>query len=207
MEDKVKEIKEEFKKDLNSKWEQERKDGDITIYKAKASSGPSYIYKGETTFKLKGKDSVRETWNLLQNWNHRIKWDVSINELSKELKSINEFTSIDYSVTNPALGGVISSRDFVDLRSWENQDDGGIFGWSKSIEYEEKPAQKGYVRGFNYACGIVIEKVTDQEWKLTVVWHTDLKGMLLSSVVNSAMPSSMCTFITNFKKHLATTDL
>jgi hypothetical protein len=69
----------------------------------------------------------------------------------------------------PALGGVISSREFVDLREFEFVNDGFIY-FSGSVEssYKHNPTS-GRVLGCNFPCGLVAKRMNN-ELMIEMLW-------------------------------------
>jgi len=65
-------------------------------------------------------EAVRQVFDACRLWEHRRVWDTAFQaEGSGELMQLgHERRVLDYSLTRPALGGLISPRDFVDLREW-----------------------------------------------------------------------------------------
>ena len=49
------------------------------------------------------------------SWEARLKWDTGLQPTSCVLEQLSDTLSIDYSATNPALGGVISAREYVNV--------------------------------------------------------------------------------------------
>ncbi|KAK3733782.1 hypothetical protein QZH41_015103, partial [Actinostola sp. cb2023] len=72
------------------------------------------------------------------------KWNTSVIE-SRVLHKIDKCTDICYNVTAEAAGGMVSSRDFVNLRHWQKRGN-GYFSCNVSVEYNQMPTVKQYVR-------------------------------------------------------------
>eukprot|EP01120_Amphizonella_sp_Union-15-10_P000202 TRINITY_DN1023_c0_g1_i1.p1 TRINITY_DN1023_c0_g1~~TRINITY_DN1023_c0_g1_i1.p1 ORF type:complete len:231 (-),score=40.74 TRINITY_DN1023_c0_g1_i1:89-781(-) len=218
MDSHIKEIRQEFEKKLSlpqSEWKEDTKDGDIVVYSIKKWKGigsEAALWKVETSFTFKDKDSAATLFLANHDWDKRLKWDPSVTAKSRTLKKIDDHVSVDYSASAPALGGLISTREFIDLRCYEIGPDGGVLAWSGSIDYDQeevkKVAEKGNVRGWNFPCGMRISKGTgDKDWNMTIVWHTDLKGMLPKRSINAAIPSTMIATVKNLKKLAVTLGL
>ena len=63
------------------------------------------------------------------------------------LQVIDEKVDILYNIAAEIAGGVISSRDFVSLRTW-GEKDGIYLGAGMGVQHPDKPKQKQYVRSF-----------------------------------------------------------
>ena len=88
----------------------------------------------------------------------RLQWDESLSDLSEIFKQVGENTWLLYSHTHGSLGGLISSRDFIDtITKLKIENDDGTFsyrGFGQSVDCEEKPeGLNGAVRGWNYTSG------------------------------------------------------
>lgn len=88
---------------------------------AKAHSGVT-CWKCVATVEVPDSESaVRTVFDAYYTWEHRKLWDTTFHADSGELCKLgNERRTLDYSRTLPVLGGVISARDFVDLREWSH---------------------------------------------------------------------------------------
>ncbi|XP_055837692.1 steroidogenic acute regulatory protein-like [Episyrphus balteatus] len=65
------------------------------------------------------------------------KWNPTLLE-SKILRKINTYTDISYNATTSGGGGIVKSRDFVNLRCWRLCCDGRVIEDSDSEEYKNK---------------------------------------------------------------------
>lgn len=78
---------------------------------------------------------------LLEELFYRIedvpKWNPTLLE-SKVIRKINTYTDISYNATASGGGGIVKSRDFVNLRCWRLCCDGKVIVDSDSEEYKDK---------------------------------------------------------------------
>lgn len=110
---------------------------------------------------------------------------------------------INRACTASAMLGLISPRDFVDLILVRETDE--CFSTNAcSVELDEFPEEKKYVRGWNYSCGVLVIKFPSDpnKCKLVSLIQPDIKGMLPKNVVESAIPGSMVEFFTKLEEAL-----
>ncbi len=98
-----------------------------------------------------------------------------------------------------ALGGAISSREFVDLREFEISETGFI-NFSASVDIKISPS-KGRVLGRNFPGGIVAKSVGN-DLHCTMIWHAAVNGWLPASIVSKAMPGQILSTIKALREHL-----
>eukprot|EP01083_Nonionella_stella_P234182 824462_1 len=151
-------------------------------------------------------DNIMKYWGQSQ---YRLKWDTSISShTKKELWENKERTSFLHIVnhqTKPAVGGLVSPRQFTTLvRRWNIS--GGMELAAQSIKYKDFPTKKGFVDAFNNLYGQKIIKIDEKELKNkygvpeikvnneVLTWckceymiQTDIKGWLPTKVVESAV--------------------
>lgn len=65
------------------------------------------------------------------------KWNPTLLE-SKIIRKVNTFTDISYNATTSGGGGIVKSRDFVNLRCWRLCCDGKVIEDSDSEEYKDR---------------------------------------------------------------------
>ena len=100
-----------------------------------------------------------------------------------------------------AAGGLISARDFVDAASCRRLEDGSILQGGCSIDFEECPPEKQFVRGNLYPSGF-IAKPAGNGTSLIYVVQSDIKGWIPKSVVESAMVSALKDINLAFREHM-----
>lgn len=103
----------------------------------------------------------------------------------------------------PQLGGVISSREFFDLREVEFTSDGFVyFCGSLDADKFKHAATKGRVLGKNFPCGIIVKK-EGKELAVSMMWHSAVNGWLPANIVSKAMPGLMISTIAALRARLA----
>jgi len=90
------------------------------------------------------------------------------------------------SLTKPALAGLVSAREYVDLGLIKFLPDGCAQGVGASVDYKGLPVKKKLIRAFNYACGFDIRTLEDGQLKLTYMLHPEVGGWVPVGVVHKA---------------------
>jgi len=122
-------------------------------------------------------------------------WNPTLIEC-RSLKVIDDKASISYQVAAEGGGGIVSSRDFVNLRYCDIRN--GIYVCSgTSIPYPDMPPQKGHVRGENGPGCWVMHPIPNEPNKCTFQWllDTNLKGWIPQSIIDSALSFAMCDYV------------
>nr|KAI8755238.1 stAR-related lipid transfer protein 5-like [Biomphalaria glabrata] len=144
----------EYQKDSVG-WHTAKKHKDIIVeYKHSKCHGfeHGYLYRGQAEYNC-SKEILFKYLDPLHDPCLRTKWDKDIRKIVL-LKQVNPEITIIRSLTNSAAMGLISPRDFIDIILTLKSDD-CISTNGRSIEYEECPHDKDYVRGWNYPCGMM----------------------------------------------------
>uniref|UniRef100_A0A6Q2ZI87 StAR-related lipid transfer protein 3 n=1 Tax=Esox lucius TaxID=8010 RepID=A0A6Q2ZI87_ESOLU len=92
------------------------------------------------------------------------------------LQRVDDNTLVSYDVSAGAAGGVVSARDFVNVRRVERKRDCYISA-GMATEHDGKPPHSRYVRGENGPGGFVVLKSSSNPSVCTFIWvlNTDLK--------------------------------
>jgi hypothetical protein len=165
---------------------------------------PNRIYKCETIMDL----STDELFNILyRDFESSADWNVTAAD-NRILNVLNENTDVVHLITKPALGGVITSRDFVNTRQWRRQGTNGYMISSTNAGNLIKP-EKGVIRGENGDGGFIILPADESPSKCRFIWilNCDIKGYFPSSVLKKGSLSEMGCFIRNLRRFLADTNV
>ena len=113
--------------------------------------------------------SPRFVYESLMDPRHRTQWDQQLSAFRRIVVD-DAFPDIYimHNSTKPAVGGLISPRDFVDLvtvHEFENKVTGyqSLHFTMHSIEREDIPKQKGHIRANLVMCGTLFERLSDEE--------------------------------------------
>ncbi|TDH65838.1 hypothetical protein CCR75_009602 [Bremia lactucae] len=162
---------------------------------------PSRIYKCEADISLSPDELFDELYTNLETSNV---WNVTAAE-SNVICKLDETTDLVHLISAPALGGVISSRDFVNTRTWRRQDGGGyVIANSYAGKSILKP-QKGITRGENGPTGWVILPHPTSPFKSRLIWilNMDIKGYFPSSVIRKGSIGEVSCFVRNLRRYIA----
>ncbi|VDI73757.1 stAR-related lipid transfer protein 5-like isoform X3 [Mytilus galloprovincialis] len=197
--DKASKVAEELQEYLNNtdkyKWEvaKETKDFKISCVKSEYFSG--HLYKGEAEYNVPPKTVFEYVEPLPEG--PRMKWDKNMKKI-EVLKWLDKDLRLNRACTSSACMGLISPRDFVDLIVTKETDT-YLSTNAISCECDEFPEVKKFVRGWNYACGVVVLKYSHNpnKCKLVSLIQPDIKGMVPKNLTDAAIPGSMAEFFTN----------
>ncbi|RLN80565.1 hypothetical protein BBJ28_00000169 [Nothophytophthora sp. Chile5] len=162
---------------------------------------PSRVYKCEADIPLSPDELFDE---LYGNFETSSTWNVTAAE-NNIARKLDETTDLVHLVTAPALGGMITSRDFVNTRTWRRQDGGGyVIATSYAGKSLLKP-QKGVTRGENGPTGWLILPHPSSPFKSRLVWimNCDIKGYFPSSIIRKGSISEISCFVRNLRRYIA----
>eukprot|EP00095_Tigriopus_kingsejongensis_P011920 maker-scaffold507_size152468-snap-gene-0.35 protein:Tk11920 transcript:maker-scaffold507_size152468-snap-gene-0.35-mRNA-1 annotation:"-related lipid transfer protein 3" len=127
-------------------------------------------------------------------------WNPTLKDC-KTIQPIDSHTDISYQVAAEAAGGVVSTRDFVNLRYWQIIE-GVYFSAGVSIAHPAMPHQPKRVRGENGPGGWAMRPVLGQPDQCLFQWllDTDLKGWIPQSIIDSALSGTQFEYIDNIRK-------
>ncbi|NXO03179.1 STAR6 protein, partial [Rhinopomastus cyanomelas] len=168
------------------------------------SSKPSQEYAGNL---YRGEGLIEEVPRKIIPFmylpEYRSKWDTTLRSY-KLLEKLDQDTGIYHSVTRSYGMGLISSRDFVDLLHVKPYPGDVLTTNSVSVEDSRCPPSPSCVRGYNKPCGYVCSPLPEnpEHSKLVVFIQPELGGMLPVSVVESALPATLISLITDTRAGL-----
>ncbi|XP_066483664.1 stAR-related lipid transfer protein 3 isoform X2 [Tiliqua scincoides] len=119
------------------------------------------------------------------------------------LQRVDDNTSVSYDVAAGAAGGVVSPRDFVNVRRIERRRDRYISSGMATV-HSSRPATCRYVRAENGPGGFVALKCATNPNLCTLFWvlNTDLKGRLPRYLVNQSLGATMTEFMFHLRKRV-----
>ncbi len=155
---------------------------------------------------------------VLQDIPHTIDWNPTI-IMYKILHQFNAEVELNICTAASAAGGLISSRDFINLRTCaqartkiptETRDSVYIIGGTGVVAdnwpHSPTPVQSGVVRGWNGLGGYLVEPVKGRESESICLVHwvinADLKGWLPRSLIDGAMCTAMTDWCNNLRAYL-----
>ncbi|XP_017504072.2 stAR-related lipid transfer protein 3 isoform X6 [Manis javanica] len=111
------------------------------------------------------------------------------------LQRVEDNTLISYDVSAGAAGGVVSPRDFVNVRRIERRRDRYLSSGIATTHCSKPPTHK-YVRGENGPGGFIVLKSASNPRVCTFIWilNTDLKGRLPRYLIHQSLAATMFEF-------------
>uniref|UniRef100_A0A3B3Q5M5 StAR-related lipid transfer protein 3 n=1 Tax=Paramormyrops kingsleyae TaxID=1676925 RepID=A0A3B3Q5M5_9TELE len=120
------------------------------------------------------------------------------------LQRVDDNTLVSYDISSGAAGGVVSPRDFVNVRRVERRRDRYMSAGMATI-HEAKPLHNCYVRGENGPGGFVVLKSGTSPSVCTFIWvlNTDLKGRLPRYLIHQSLAATMFEFLTYLRQRVS----
>ncbi len=141
-----------------------------------------------------------KTFDLLSNAEKMAEWNETLTSV-EVLRRVGEVDVIRIR-TWPAIGNVISAREFVDVRKVERDDSNGTFSISNmSVDLGFKPA-RNHTRGFNMPSLLHGRKTLDGQVYLTWIVQTKLGGFVPDGIVDLTMKRVSHDLVSYLYKHL-----
>ncbi|KAK2522405.1 Stard3 [Columba livia] len=120
------------------------------------------------------------------------------------LQRVEDNTIVSYDVAAGAAGGVVSPRDFVNVRRIERRRDRYVSS-GMSTTHSLKPPLSKYVRGENGPGGFIVLKCPSNPRVCTFIWilNTDLKGRLPRYLIHQSLAATMFEFAFHLRQRVA----
>ncbi|XP_008843530.1 stAR-related lipid transfer protein 3 isoform X1 [Nannospalax galili] len=119
------------------------------------------------------------------------------------LQRVEDSTLISYDVSSGAAGGVVSPRDFVNVRRIERRRDRYLSSGIATTHNTKPPTHK-YVRGENGPGGFIVLKSASNPRVCTFIWilNTDLKGRLPRYLIHQSLAATMFEFAFHLRQRI-----
>ncbi|KAM6175353.1 stAR-related lipid transfer protein 3 isoform 4-T4 [Erethizon dorsatum] len=120
------------------------------------------------------------------------------------LQRVEDNTLVSYDVSAGAAGGVVSPRDFVNVRRIEQRRDRYLSSGIATTHCAKPPTHK-YVRGENGPGGFIVLKSASNPHVCTFIWilNTDLKGRLPRYLIHQSLAATMFEFTFHLRQRIA----
>ncbi|KAL0992756.1 hypothetical protein UPYG_G00097960 [Umbra pygmaea] len=120
------------------------------------------------------------------------------------LQRVDDNTLVSYDISAGAAGGVVSPRDFVNVRRVERKRDCYISA-GMATDHDAKPPHSRYVRGENGPGGFVVLKSSSNPSVCTFIWvlNTDLKGRLPRYLIHQSLAATMFEFMAHLRQRIS----
>uniref|UniRef100_A0A3B5RBN8 StAR related lipid transfer domain containing 3 n=1 Tax=Xiphophorus maculatus TaxID=8083 RepID=A0A3B5RBN8_XIPMA len=120
------------------------------------------------------------------------------------LQRVDDNTLVTHDIAASVGGGIVSSRDYVNVRRIERRQDCYISA-GISTNHDARPPSDRCVRGENRPGGFVVLKSSSNPSVCTFIWvlNTDFKGHLPRYLIHQALPSGMFEFVSQLRQRIA----
>ncbi|XP_078334743.1 stAR-related lipid transfer protein 3-like isoform X2 [Crassostrea virginica] len=181
------------------RWSTERENEGARVQSAYIKKLKRKIYKLECILDVSAHALWRDT---IENVNDSPTWNPTLLE-SKTLQVVDEKTDISYNIAAEAAGGLVSARDFINLRHWGEREQ-SFFIAVNSATFPDMPPQKKYVRGESGPCGLVFSPIDGQPNQCQLKWflNTNLKGWIPQAVIDQGLTSVLMDYSRYLRQHI-----
>nr|CAD7265058.1 unnamed protein product [Timema shepardi] len=157
------------------------------------------IFKLTSPIDLPPKTLFAEMYHKIENVPS---WNPTLKE-SRIIQVIDGHTDISYQVAAEGAGGIVSSRDFVNLRCWGMKGDCYVAA-GVSVLHPDVPPCTNYIRGENGPTCWVFRPVAGHNDQCIVEWllNTNLRGWIPQYVLDPALMAAMINYIVYLRKYL-----
>ncbi|RHZ17301.1 hypothetical protein DYB37_001482 [Aphanomyces astaci] len=131
-------------------------------------------------------------------------WNTSVDACTL-MKQLSPNAEIMHTLTCAMYGGLVSARDFINVRvSKELDDQAGYIVGTTGIEYKGSSVVRssGVTRGMNGVMGFLILRHA-KGTRLVWIINTDVKGWIPRSLIDAAIPAEMESYIVALRKRAA----
>ncbi|KAJ3082236.1 hypothetical protein HK102_001844, partial [Quaeritorhiza haematococci] len=146
---------------------------------------------------------------LIWDTDSRASWDKPLSQ-TKIIKTLRENITVTHSITHPAAGGLVASRDFIDLNIWKadnpekSEEPQKIYmAWvgvpDESVSQFQGtllPMDERTVRGYNQVSERVVEEDGTTATQMTYTVQSEIKGSVPVWVLNRSLGGALETTIT-----------
>uniref|UniRef100_A0A667YJ04 StAR related lipid transfer domain containing 3 n=1 Tax=Myripristis murdjan TaxID=586833 RepID=A0A667YJ04_9TELE len=133
-----------------------------------------------------------------------VQWNKTVSAC-QILQRVDDNTLISYDVSSGAAGGVVSARDFVNVRRVERKRDRYLSA-GMATDHDAKPPHSKSERCIdNGPGGFVVLKSSTNPSVCTFIWvlNTDLKGRLPRYLIHQSLAATMFEFMTHLRQRIA----
>uniref|UniRef100_A0A673G0L9 StAR-related lipid transfer protein 3 n=1 Tax=Sinocyclocheilus rhinocerous TaxID=307959 RepID=A0A673G0L9_9TELE len=181
----------------NWKFEKTNELGDAVYTLEIPFHGKTFILKAllQCTAELVYQEVILQPEKMVQ-WNRTV-------SVCQILQRVDDNTMVSYDVSAGAAGGVVSPRDFVNVRRVERRRDCYISA-GMATNHSSKPPHSRYVRGENGPGGFVVLKSSSNPSVCTFIWvlNTDLKGRLPRYLIHQSLAATMFEFMSHLRQRI-----
>lgn len=121
--------------------------------------------------------------------------------MKKVLEVFNESLRIMYICVKEQAGGLVTSRDFVNLSKYCFYENKHILAARHCPSYEYTPSEP-IIRAENGPSGYIITPLSDDQCQITCLINVNLKGWLPQYLIDQTLSTVQVEFITDLTKYL-----
>lgn len=166
-------------------WKKETEVDGIAVH-SQQIRGLGKILRGEAEIKATASSVFRETTILCEKMPQ---WNKCVAE-SKVIKAINDSSDIMYHVTKETGNGLISSRDFVSVRHWNQMKNNNcMLSVATSVNFPWMVSKKTHIRGDTKLTAWMYENLRNNNCRLKMLIAIDVKGWIPQKVIDSSLSS------------------
>jgi len=179
----------------SKKWSLWRKDSTVEVKSLTKKGIPVTLFKATGRLPMTGKQILQD---LFLSQDRRLEWNPSFKE--QNIVDQAEIDGHHYTTyreaQNAAMGGMVSARDFIEVRDWFEEENGNIWFIYQSADLPEWPPQHGFVRGKIHPSGYLLEPDKDNKDHCIVHFtsHIDVSGSLPVWMVSKGIAAEMAKF-------------
>ncbi|XP_077996409.1 stAR-related lipid transfer protein 6-like [Glandiceps talaboti] len=175
----------------------DKKDKGVRVFYRQGSDFDGRMYKSEYEVNT----SPEKVMQLSLDNDKRVKWDTSVKEV-KSIQILDEDTEILYTILQSYLGGLVSSRDMIDIVGVKRYPEKNLIllYWT-SVEHPDYPKVKKYVRGLNYPSATFLYSIEGDPNRTRVVdiLQSDL-SLSPKSLIEKMLPILMPGYADDLRK-------
>jgi hypothetical protein len=137
---------------------------------------------------------------------------------SRVVEQLDAFTDVVYTEQRPSLRGLVSARDFVDVRRWSQSKEGAILlAWRGILTYPGVEQSARLVRARNLTCGALFQPVLERHSAaggaalhgasclLVLLVQTEARGWVPQRAVDRALPAALVELVQALRAYLSRT--
>ncbi|CAG9766531.1 unnamed protein product [Ceutorhynchus assimilis] len=179
-------------------WKLARQQGQENVY-CRKDPKVGTIFKLETEISISPKFLMDELYFGVADLH---KWNSSVKE-SYKVQAIDEHTDITYQISVDGAGGLVTSRDFVNLRHWTIVDGVYVMCCIK-CDHPKLPPSNRYVRGENGVGGYIVEPIPNEDNKCRFIWiiNPNLNIKIPKFILDKEIIKMMFVFTSDLKAHI-----
>ncbi|KAK5648235.1 hypothetical protein RI129_003127 [Pyrocoelia pectoralis] len=194
----VKILQESWRLLTNSDWKLEKRNAENDVVHVLSVPNTGKIFKVSATLNASPQFLLEELFYKVETIPQ---WNPALLE-SHKIQSIDEHTDICYQISADTAG-VVTSRDFVNIRHWGVVEGCYVIGYS-AAEHPSVVRSEKYVRGENGVGCWAMKPVPGEIGKCNFEWvlNTNLKGWIPQYILDTALVGVLLDYVKNLRKHL-----